>query len=154
MEKNGFDLPKPCDDYTSKEEFDEDLFENIDKIEQYEKNNAKSNSASQTQIEISKTLLECSQILIEAREYAKSTDTLHAMNENFILEKLRVFKQDLQTCLNKYKTHFDLSFNYERACKLYYDSNGNLLDSVKEYLPFPPVEYISLPPEDIEDDEK
>lgn len=130
MNKNGYNLPKEISDYETEEEFCEDLYENVEKIAIYDSNNAKFNSHNETRIEISKIALECSQILVKMIEYTKSTDTFWAMNEQFALDMLKVFKEDMQTCLNKYKIHFDCLFN--GAYESYPDY---------EYKPFPTVEY-------------
>lgn len=136
MNKNGYSLPKDISQYSSTEEFDIDLADNIEKLATYDKNNARFNSQNSTQIEITKTALECSNLLVEMIEYAKDTDSYLAVNEKFVLDKLKVFQQDLQTCLNKYKIHFDIMYN--DAYELYPDY---------EYNPFPPVKYIPLPDE-------
>ena len=130
MNKNGYNLPKEISDYETEEEFCEDLYENVEKIAIYDSNNAKFNSHNETRIEISKIALECSRILVEMIEYTKSTDTFWAVNEQFALDMLKVFKEDMQTCLNKYKIHFDCLFN--GAYESYPDY---------EYKPFPTVEY-------------
>ena len=123
MKKNGYSLSKDYSEYKHRKEFTEDLLNNIDKLAKLQNVENKFDILIQTKVDILG-------LLREIMDYVSATTTEDVINTEFVKDKLNVFKQDIETVLEKYKIHFDIMYNnmYEKYPKF-------------EYKPFPACVY-------------
>ena len=104
MKKNGYSLSKDYTEYKHEEEFKEDLINNIYKLVKLQNVENKFDILIQTKVDILG-------LLQEIMDYVLDTTTDDVINTKFVKDKLNVFKQDIETVLEKYKIHFDIIYN-------------------------------------------